>query len=139
MAERTSSRYLDTIGAAASTACAVHCLLTPIVIGVLPLLGIGFLASEWFENTAVVVAITLGLISLIHGYSHHHQFRAFGLLSCGIVLLITGRWIVGDDFQIIETGLVVMGGLAVAGAHWTNRRLLCQTCDACHTFHGLEK
>lgn len=131
MTAKSISHYLDAIGTLASTACAVHCLLTPLVIGLLPLLGIGFLAADWFEDTAVIAAISLGVISMIHGYHHHRRFRVVGILIAGIILLVTGRWIAADISQVAETSLVVAGGLAVASAHWVNRRL-CQTCTACH-------
>lgn len=134
MSAKTISHYLDSLGTLASTACAVHCLLTPLVLGMLPLLGIGFLAADWFENAAVIGAIALGVISMIHGYLHHRRFRVVGLLMSGIILLLAGRWLVGDAHQLAETGLVVAGGLAVARAHWVNRRL-CQTCTACHGAH----
>lgn len=134
MSAKTISHYLDSLGTLASTACAVHCLLTPLVLGVLPLLGIGFLAADWFENAAVIGAITLGAVSMIHGYLHHRQVRVAGFLVGGIALLLAGRWLVGDAYQPAETGLVVAGGLAVARAHWVNRRL-CQTCTSCQGAH----
>ncbi|MGH7495958.1 MAG: MerC domain-containing protein [bacterium] len=131
MAEKTPTRYLDTFGAFASTACAVHCLLTPVVIAVLPLLGASIWATPWLENGAVLLALVLGLTSLLHGYSHHRQFRALGLLLGGVVLLIAGRWMIGHASQLWETVFVVAGGMSVAGAHLINRRL-CQACDTCH-------
>lgn len=90
MSAKTISHYLDSLGTLASTACAVHCLLTPLVLGMLPLLGIGFLAADWFENAAVIGAIALGVISMIHGYLHHRRFRVVGLLMGGIILLLAG-------------------------------------------------
>jgi len=131
MAERTISRQLDTLGALASTACAVHCLLTPVVLAVLPLLGASFWAAPWLENSVVVFAMVLGLTSLLHGYSHHRQFRALGLLLSGMVLLATGRWLIGHTAQLWETLLVVLGGTAIAVAHLVNRRL-CKICETCH-------
>lgn len=131
MTAKSISHYLDAIGTLTATACAVHCLLTPLVIGLLPLLGIGFLAADWFEDIAVISAISLGVISMIHGYHHHRRFRVVGILVAGVILLATGRWIAADMSQVAETSLVVAGGLAVASAHWVNRRL-CQTCTACH-------
>src|SRR5262245_38708440 len=131
MAEKTLSRYLDTFGAFASTACAVHCLLTPVVIAVLPLLGASIWAAPWLENGAVLFALIVGFASLLHGYSHHRQFRALGLLLAGVVLLIAGRWIIGHSSQLWETVFVVAGGISVASAHLINRRL-CQVCDTCH-------
>jgi hypothetical protein len=131
MAEKTLSRYLDTFGAFAATTCAVHCLLTPVVIAMLPLLGASYWAAPWLENSVVLLAMVLGLTSLLHGFSHHRQFRALGLLLGGLVLLVAGRWVIGHASQTWETGFVVAGGISIAGAHLINRRL-CQTCDTCH-------
>ena len=40
---------LDKAGATASLACAVHCALMPLVVTLLPLVGLGFLADERTE------------------------------------------------------------------------------------------
>ncbi len=125
-----TSDILDRLGATASTACAIHCMITPFVIGLLPILGIGFLAAPWFENIAVLGAICLAIVSLMHGYLHHRQFHALWLLLIGTVLLFSGRFVIGNSQQVIETPLVVLGGLALAGAHLINRRL-CKTCERC--------
>jgi len=125
-----TSDILDRLGATASTACAIHCMITPFVLGLLPVLGIGFLAAPWFETTVVLGAISLAVISLMHGYLHHRQFYALWLLLIGAVLLLSGRFVIGNSRQLIETPLVVLGGLALAGAHLINRRL-CKSCERC--------
>lgn len=130
MSEKSTPDILDRVGATASSACAVHCMITPFVLGLLPVLGIGFLAAPWFENTAVLGAISLAVVSLLHGYLHHRQFHALWLLIIGGALLLSGRFIVGDANKLLETPLVVLGGLALAGAHLINRRL-CKSCERC--------
>jgi hypothetical protein len=127
---KTTSDILDRVGATASTACAIHCMITPFVLGILPLLGIGFLAAPWFENTAVLAALSLAVVSLLHGYLHHRQFHALWLLMIGAALLLSGRFVIGDANKMIETPLVVLGGLALAGAHLINRKL-CKHCEQC--------
>jgi membrane-bound ClpP family serine protease len=121
---------LDRLGATASSACAIHCMITPLVIGILPALGIGFLAAPWFENSAVLGAICLAVVSLMHGYLHHRRFHALWLLLIGAILLLSGRFVIGNSRQLIETPFVVLGGLALAGAHLINRRL-CKACTRC--------
>lgn len=136
MSAKSTPDILDRVGATASSACAVHCMITPFVLGLLPVLGIGFLAAPWFENTAVLGAISLAVVSLLHGYLHHRQFHALWLLIAGAALLLSGRFVVGGAQQLVETPLVVMGGLALAGAHLINRRL-CKTCERCEAHaHG---
>jgi len=134
MSSKTTSAILDRVGATASTACAIHCMITPFVLGVLPVLGIGFLAAPWFESTAVLGAISLAIVSLLHGYLHHRQFQALWLLMIGAALLLSARFVVGDANKLIETPLVVLGGLALAGAHLINRKL-CNHCEHCES-HG---
>ena len=40
---------VDTIGAFLSFSCAIHCVAMPLLVTILPLLGLGFLASERAE------------------------------------------------------------------------------------------
>ena len=59
----------DTTGACLSVACAVHCLAMPLLVAVLPLIGLGFLANESAELVLILVAIGLAVGSLAWGGS----------------------------------------------------------------------
>ncbi|MCE7933359.1 MAG: MerC domain-containing protein [Chlorobi bacterium CHB2] len=64
-ASRTS-QLLGRLGLSASTICAIHCMAMPFLLGVLPTLGLGFLASGWFELAMIGISVVLGAITLKH-------------------------------------------------------------------------
>ena len=48
---KTGTINLDKLGMTASLTCAVHCMAMPLVITILPYVGLSFIASEGFEYT----------------------------------------------------------------------------------------
>lgn len=117
------ARLADRFGATASFLCAVHCALLPLVIAVLPALGLGFLADHRFERIFIGFASALALTTLVIGFRRHQQFRAFWFLVPGICLLVAGIVVDFDHASFLHAGLVAFGGTLVALAHLTNLRL----------------
>lgn len=126
---------LDAVGAAASLACAVHCALLPLVITLLPLMGLAFLADDRVEWALLALSALLGIGSLCLGYRRHRSRRALAILSVGLALLVSGRIIESHEQPgALGVSLVVLGGITVAASHLLNRRL-CRSCVTCHD-HG---
>ncbi len=123
---------LDKAGAAASLTCAVHCALMPVVVTLLPLLGLSFLADERTEWGLLGLSALLGLSSLCLGFREHRSRRALAVLAVGLTVLALGR--VTEEHRVGAVGvvLVVLGGCIVATSHFLNRRL-CHSCRACRT------
>lgn len=114
---------VDRFGALASLLCAVHCALLPVVFGILPALGLGFLADHVFEQMFVSFAIVLASISLLYGLRKHGSYRAFASLVPGIVLLVIGVLVGADHSNIWHAALVSIGGTLIAISHVINMRL----------------
>lgn len=127
----TSAR-LDKVGATASLVCAIHCAVMPILVTLLPLVGLSFLANQWAEWVLVGCSAVLGVSSLCLGYREHKSRRALAVLSGGIALLVLGRIMEQSHGGVWGVVIVVLGGVTVASAHFVNRRL-CQSCDRCHS------
>jgi hypothetical protein len=120
---------LDSAGVAASCACAAHCALTPLVLGLLPLAGLVPLAGEGAEWAFVAVAIAVGLASLLPSYIRRHgQARPLVLFAAGAALLLSARLLLEDDIKI-EVPAAVAGALLIASAHVSNLKL-CRTRPA---------
>lgn len=117
------ARAADRFGATASFLCALHCALLPLVIAVLPVLGLGFLADHRFERVVVVFAAGLALSSLLFGFRRHQSPRALWVLLPGVVLLLAGIVVDLDHTAFGHAVLVSAGGFLVALAHVVNLRL----------------
>lgn len=56
-----------------SALCAVHCMLTPILLVVMPVAAAYFEQYHWVEYILIISVFLLGTSSILHGYKHHHQ------------------------------------------------------------------
>jgi len=116
-------RIADRFGATASFLCAVHCALLPLIIAVLPALGLGFLADHRFERAFIAFASVLAVTTFAVGFRRHQRFRAFWFLAPGLGLLLAGLFVDFDHSSTLHAVLVAVGGTLVALAHLTNLRL----------------
>jgi hypothetical protein len=122
----------DRVGATASLLCAVHCAALPLVLALLPALGLGFLANHGFERAFIFGASVLSMTMAIHGYRRHRMTQAFALLLPGLCLLWVGGFLF--DGAYAHALLVAAGGACVALAHATNLRLArVERACACST------
>ena len=119
--------FVDTTGACLSFACAVHCLAMPLLVTVLPLIGLGFLVGERAEFVIIISAVALAIGSLAWGVRHHRSWRAFLILLVALTFIVTARTAVEGSFEVIFHGA---GGILLASAHLVNRHL-CKTCPMC--------
>jgi hypothetical protein len=116
-------RLADRFGATASFLCAVHCALLPLVIAVLPAIGLGILADHRYERGFIAFASVLAVTTFIVGFRRHRRFRAFWFLMPGILLLAAGIIVDFESSAMTHAVLVAVGGTLVALSHVTNLRL----------------
>ena len=127
---------IDAAGATASLACAIHCALMPLVITLLPLAGLGFLASEPVEWLLLTLSATLGVCSLCLGYRTHRSQRALMVLAAGLALAAIGRIAEHGGTSLFLARAraampLISGGLLDALSHGLNF-YLCRVCPSCH-------
>ncbi len=116
------SGKLDHIGFTASLLCAIHCAVMPLVITILPIIGLEFLSSPWIEGGMIVLSIVIGLCSLVPSYmKYHRNIIAILLLFIGFVMVLGTRLGALDQLESI---VVPIGGTLIALAHYVNWRLL---------------
>lgn len=123
---------VDTVGAGMSLACAVHCMLMPIVVGVLPLIGLSFLADHDIELVFVSLSVLLALLSLCFGYRTHGNARLFTLLAVSAALIVAGFLMIDSAHHIF---LLSGGAFGIAVTHLLNRHL-CKSCSSCCEHEG---
>lgn len=112
------TKRLDQVGMTASTICAIHCALMPVIITFLPLLGLTFLAEEWMELTMLSISFTVGIVSLITAYYKvHGNITPILYFVSGCVFILIGH-LSNKDF--LEPILLPIGGLLFVVAHYLN-------------------
>ena len=115
---------LDRLGATGSLVCAVHCALLPLLIALLPSLGIAAWLGEDFERGFVLFATLLGTFTLLWGYRRHHVVRALGILIPGLAALwfaVLYRPV--HEMVVAHALIMTFGGTLVGIAHLANLRL----------------
>ena len=122
-----NQELVDTTGACLSVACAIHCLAMPLLVAVLPLIGLGFFATERAEVVLISGAIALAIGSLAWGVRHHRRWRALLILIVALAFITTARTAVEGTFEVVFYSI---GGVLLASAHLVNRHL-CKTCPTC--------
>lgn len=119
----TTSERLDRAGALSSTLCAVHCAIMPLLVTLLPLLGLSFLASETTEWLLFGASAIIGTSSLCLGFRTHRSHRALAFLAIGLAMLAIGRMMEHGQTSPWGVPILVCGGLIVAASHLINRAL----------------
>jgi len=125
----TSKRILsvlDRVGACASTACALHCVLLPFVITALPFLGLSVFASSAFEMGMIVFTVALATFSFCWGGKLHGEWRTLLLVLAALTLFAFGHELDGTLHRVV----MALGGVSLATGHILNRRL-CKSCKQC--------
>lgn len=120
----TLARWVDSLGSVGALLCAVHCALLPFALVLLPVLGLGILASAGFEMAFVLSASALALVSLWHGHRRHRAYHALAVLVPGLVALWAGILVPQLHHARIPHAIAMsIGGTLVALAHLVNLRL----------------
>ena len=118
------AHWVDRLGRVGATLCAVHCALLPFALALLPVLGLGILASAGFELAFVGFATLLAIASLWHGYRHHRAYHAFLLLLPGLAALWAGIFVDFLHHERLPHAITMsVGGVLVSLAHLANMRL----------------
>ncbi len=114
---------VDRIGMIASTLCAIHCAVVPILLTSLPLIGLGFLAKPWFEWGMILLALIIGIGSLAYSFFNtHRRLTPLVLFLVGFIYVVGGHLLLHGWKEAI---VVPLGGLTIVTAHFINRRYSC--------------
>ncbi|RWY47460.1 MerC domain-containing protein [Mucilaginibacter gilvus] len=124
---------LDNIGMTASTLCAIHCAVVPVIFTSLPLIGLSFLANPWIEWSMIILALFIGFYAISTSYLFkHRKVLPVILLLGGFTFILLGHTIIKGWPQFV---MAPMGGLLIAFAHFVNYKYQ-GICDAqANIFH----
>lgn len=121
----------DVVGLSGSTICAIHCLLSPLLLWTGTALSASFLLDESFHRTMVLIVLPTGILAFGLG-CWRHKDRAvlllglLGLTGLGLSAILLNE-LLGEFGESIAT---VCSTAALAVAHLRNWKL-CRT-DRCN-------
>lgn len=133
---------MDSVGAVASTACAVHCALMPLLLAFVPSMRVALrtVGHEWHgllhwllwshELEAVFALSVIGFAAVVLGLSYWQHRRPLPLMvaaGAALMLLIGafGHW---HGHGVLHVLLQVTGGCGIAAAHLLNMRAQRRRC-----------
>jgi len=125
------SGFLDGFGMCASTICVMHCVLTPVLLVVLPLAGLMLLENEMVDRSFAVLAIFISIMAVAPGYRIHGNRKLLTLAAFGVGCLLIA--IFAAEHFWGETGdkvFTIFGGTTLVFTHWLNRSF-CKSCQTC--------
>ncbi len=110
----------DKLAIACSSACMIHCLLLPIVIGFSTVGFFGvWLTEEWVHQLMLLPVMLLAALSLPGAYNKHKNQWPLLLGGLGVSVLLSA-FLVAES---LETILTVLGSCLLIIAHLWNRNL----------------
>lgn len=114
-----TQRSLDKTGIWVTTLCALHCLLLPVILPMLSLIGLSFIGEELLERTILSISLVVGFIALVVGMRKHLRFYPLVLLFAGGVIY----WHKDSLGEMGEPAIILLGASLIVAAHWVNHRL----------------
>lgn len=88
MAMKVKSIFnLDKLGIFLSFVCALHCLLTPIIMMSLPLLARYYVAHPLFHWAIAALILARRFLAFYQGFQHHHKMTVFYLGVPGLLII----------------------------------------------------
>ncbi len=126
---KTESTFWDRIGISLSAFCAVHCLLVPVVIALLPLWPMAETLHDWTHPLLFVLIVPTVWFAL----DKEKLRSAIAVYLFAGLIIIGAAWIFHDFLGDWGEALVTLSGstLLVTG-HWKNYKTHQQKCEVQH-------
>lgn len=111
--------FWDRIGISTSILCVLHCLLTPVLLVVAPLVG-ARLHADWIHPAIITIAVPVAVWALWAGYRHHKRTSTLILGAIGLGFIAAAAFSSGDHHGRWEVIFMVAAGVFLATAHYRN-------------------
>ena len=125
--EQQTGRW-DKVGIFLSSLCAIHCLITPILLLLVPVLGEAYAHNHEFHIVMALFVVPVAYFAFFSGYRHH---RKLGVLLSGLLgatMIGAAAFLPHEMVEFYELDVVtIAGSLILVTAHLINRKA-CQ----CH-------
>ncbi len=134
----TNQNLVDKASISLSALCAIHCLVAPLTVALLPSLAGLSLHDETFHMWMVIAILPMSIYALTLGCKKHQHSRVLALGGLGLLVLVAtvllGHDRLGENWEKI---LTVVGASLVALGHILNFRY-CRLQEN-YVFRGLRQ
>ncbi|MBA6253305.1 MULTISPECIES: MerC domain-containing protein [unclassified Colwellia] len=129
----TIKNLTDKLAIGLSITCAIHCLVMPIMLVLLPSVAVLQLNNEAFHLWMIVAVVPISIYALFMGCRRHEHYRLLVIGSLGLVFLVLAV-VLGDSplGEFWEKALTLSGAMIIAYGHYQNFNL-CQQQTDCHS------
>lgn len=132
MSSTTSRGRLDQISIGLSLLCAVHCLVLPVLAGLLPVLTAWSGGDVHFHAVMLILVVPLSGLALGRGWLHHRDIAVLLLGVAGVMIMalaaLTGHEFLNESGERLAS---LFGSILLAAGHLRNYRR-CRASDGCH-------
>ncbi|RUO38867.1 MerC domain-containing protein [Aliidiomarina taiwanensis] len=109
-------KSFDKAGITIAILCALHCLMLPVVLPTMALMGLSFFGMLWVELVVLAISFTVGGIAVVLGMRHHSSFAPLvALIAAGVLFFfkheMSAPW---------EQLAIIVGALLLITAHTLN-------------------
>lgn len=109
-------------------------------LGLLSVLGLGFIGSQTTEIAFLAIAVSVGVVAVVHGVRKHHSVTPSLFFVAGIVSWLVSHFVFqhghpgAGSASVGGTVFAVLGGLCLVTFHLLNQRLAHRCgCNHCTT------
>src|SRR5688572_1775230 len=110
-----------------SVLCLLHCMTFPLLIAILPAIGLGFLLNHMTEVVMMSFAILASTVTLCWGFKQHRNLFPVALFVAGLLWYKVGHM---SHHKIL---FLFVGILCFLGSNILNKRM----CNSCHTCRSI--
>ncbi len=114
--------FWDRAGIWLSGLCALHCLVMPVLLAMLPLWPNLDVAHTWLHPAFAVALVPVTLFALWGAFRAGRSRSISLLLSSGLVLVVGALFVPDASGHLAETVLTLLGSLLLIAGHLTNWR-----------------
>lgn len=131
----TASILWDRFGIGVSGICAIHCLIIPVLISILPVWSVLPVLHDWAHPVFILL---IAPIVYFAARRSHFDFTITALLIAGFVFILAG-WLLGHYWLgfLFETISTLLGSAVLIIGHWLNYRHHRTCKNHSHKHHAI--
>ena len=114
--------FWDRLGIGVSGLCAIHCMMTPVLVSLLPIWPSLEIYHDYSHFAFFLVIAPVAYFSL----KKRHEHKSVLLLMIGGLLIIFGAWLFRHSLGEYGESLVTLSGsILLIRGHWLNYKNKC--------------